>query len=335
MKENGQFVEDKERTVREVFERYTEERLEHKFVSASTAARDRDFYVHHFDGTPMERRVFSGISEREWARWLQGQLPGMKQKQWAGLKSIVRGMLHYAQDYGVIDYTAEDVFGRVRIQKGQFAQAAGIELPETQVYTDIEMAAIKKYCRENIDQYNACILLIFATGMRIGEAVSLKSEDIMPETMQVRISRTETRYRGTGGKKTTTVKEKPKTQAGVRLVSVALTEKELLVSIKERAETQPWCFCRLDGEQWKRINAAGVRKRLARVCSAVGVEYRSPHKIRKTVASILLDGGVDKRFIKDNLGHADIRTTEVSYHKNRRNATQKAELLASLPEFGD
>ena len=91
----------------------------------------------------------------------------------------------------------------------------------------------------------------------------------------------------------------------------------------------------MDGTHWKRINASGIRKRLVRVCEKTGVPYRSPHKIRKTVASILLDAGVDGRFVKDNLGHTDLKTTEQSYHKNRRTAREKAKILASLPEFSE
>ena len=336
LKSVGEFSEDDTLTVRQVFERYTAERLSNKFVSESTAARDRDFFNHHFSGVPMENRMFSGISATEWARWLQGQLPGLKQKQWSGLKSVVRGMLHYGQDYGLITFSADEVFSRVRIRKGQFAQAAGVELPETQVYTDDEMVVLKKYLRQNADQYNNCLLLIFATGMRIGEAVSLKADDILTDTMQVRVTRTETRYTQDGGKgKITQVKEKPKTAAGVRLVSVPETERELLETIRCQAEKQPWVFCRMDGTHWKRINASGIRKRLVRVCEKTGIPYRSPHKIRKTVASILLDAGVDGRFVKDNLGHTDLKTTEQSYHKNRRTAREKSKILASLPEFSE
>ena len=336
LKSVGEFSEDDTLTVRQVFERYTAERLSNKYISESTAARDRDFFNHHFSGVPMEHRMFSGISATEWARWLQGQLPGLKQKQWSGLKSVVRGMLHYGQDYGLITFSADDVFSRVRIRKGQFAQAAGVELPETQVYTDDEMVVLKKYLRQNADQYNNCLLLIFATGMRIGEAVSLKADDILTDTMQVRVTRTETRYTQDGGKgKITQVKEKPKTAAGVRLVSVPETERELLETIRAQAERQPWVFCRMDGTHWKRINASGIRKRLVRVCEKTGILYRSPHKIRKTVASILLDAGVDGRFVKDNLGHTDLKTTEQSYHKNRRTAREKSKILASLPEFSE
>ena len=154
--------------------------------------------------------MFSGIGAAEWARWLQGQLPGMKQKQWSGLKSVVRGMLHYGQDYGLISFSAEDVFSRVRIQKGMFAQVAGVELPETQVYTDDEMVVLKKYLRQNADQYNNCLLLIFATGMRIGEAVSLKADDILTDTMQVRVTRTETRYTQSGGSLNTKAARSPR-----------------------------------------------------------------------------------------------------------------------------
>ena len=49
------------------------------------------------------------------------------------------------------------------------------------------------YLEENLDSYNLAILLMFVTGMRVGEVVTLKRCDL--EENIVKIRRTETRYR--------------------------------------------------------------------------------------------------------------------------------------------
>ena len=69
------------------------------------------------------------------------------------------------------------------------------------------------------------------------------------------------------------------------------------------------------------------------MCKKSKVVQKSPHKARRTYASILLNNNVDERFITDVVGHTDIRCTENYYHKNRRSIERKIEIVSSLPEF--
>lgn len=325
---------DEKLTVREVFEMYNKERLAAGYVSEATATRDRAFFDKNFRHTAMESRPIVETTAEEWTRFVQVTLPGMTAKQWAGFRACVRGLLHYAEDVGLIGFTAEEVLARVRIHKKQFSLAAKPKPPEMQVFSESEMAEIKDYCRttEVKDQWTQAILLLFATGARVGEIVCLKSEDIRPESCQIYIHRTETQYYS-GKRKVTAVKDRPKTEAGARLVSVPESERQLLIDIKQQAQRQPWVFCRLVRGHYIRINAQGIRKKLYRICDKLKIPRRSPHKIRKTYASILLDASVDSRFIKDQLGHTDIATTEQSYHKNRKSAAKKAKILSQIPEI--
>ena len=77
----------------------------------------------------------------------------------------------------------------------------------------------------------------------------------------------------------------------------------------------------------------GIRKREYAVCRKVGVHKKSPHKIRATYDTILLDAKVDNRMIKDQMGHADIRTSEINYHRNRKSHERKTAIIDSIPEF--
>lgn len=325
---------DEKLTVREVFDMFNAERLSAGFVSEATATRDKAFFDKNFKHTAMDSRPMGETTAEEWIRFVQASLPGMTAKQWAGFRAApVRGLLHYAEDTGLIDFTAEEVLSHVRIHKKQFSLAAKPKPPEMQVFSEQEMAEIKEYCRTvERSQWTRAILLLFATGARVGEVVCLRAEDIRPEALQIYIHRTETQFYD-GQHKVTAVKDRPKTEAGARLVSVPESERQLLIDIKKQAQRQPWVFCRLHRGHYIRINAQGIRKKLYRICDKLEIPRRSPHKIRKTYASILLDNNLDDRFIRDQLGHTDIATTEQAYHKNRKSAAKKSKILSSIPEI--
>lgn len=75
-----------------------------------------------------------------------------------------------------------------------------------------------EYLEDNLDPMNIGILLMFVTGIRIGELVGLKHEDFEQNTFKIR--RTETRYKNEDDHYVTEIKDFPKSQAGVRTVIV-------------------------------------------------------------------------------------------------------------------
>lgn len=81
------------------------------------------------------------------------------------------------------------------------------------------------------------------------------------------------------------------------------------------------------------FRASQIRKRLYLSCRRLGIKKKSPHKLRKTYVSILLDNGVDKRLVQDVAGHAQISTSERNYHRNRKSDQKKEQILSNLPEF--
>ena len=83
----------------------------------------------------------------------------------------------------------------------------------------------------------------------------------------------------------------------------------------------------------ERIHTHSIRMRLRRVCDKVGIYRKSPHKIRKTYGSILLDNNIDQRIVIGQMGHTNILCTENHYHRNRRSIETKSAILSSIPEF--
>ena len=138
-----------------------------------------------------------------------------------------------------------------------------------------------------------CVTLMFATGMRVGELVAIRLGDIDRGQGVVRVH-------GKGDR-----------ERQVFLIGAALAGllDHFLAERARRAPEGDHLVVTADGApagtQW-------VRQRLHRAAEAAGLERRvTPHMLRHTAATHLLEAGVDIRFVQKLLGHASIATTQI------------------------
>lgn len=310
--------------VREVFSEWNDRRLELSQISKSTYARNITCFRRHFEVFGEKRIQAVGIYD--WCDFLEEQVSKheLKAKGFSNLKGIAKGIIQRAKRTGLIDYTSDAVFAEINDSELNFKKTKKKDRDD--VFDEYEAGILKKYLLNHQDPKNLVLLLLFSTGMRIGEAVSLKHEDL--EQCTIYINRTETEYR-LDGKIHHEVKEYPKTEAGDRVVVVPTNSEWLIKKINHIAPFEEYVFM----ENGKRINAPQVRKRLKKVCREVDIPYRSTHKIRKTYVSILLDNNCDERFILKQVGHTDIRTSEQCYHRDRKNVAAKQQILDGIAEL--
>ena len=83
----------------------------------------------------------------------------------------------------------------------------------------------------------------------------------------------------------------------------------------------------------ERMTTNCFRARLRRICDKLGIYKKSPHKIRKTYGTILLDNNVDERFVLGQMGHSNVKVTENHYHRNRKSIAKKVEVVSRIPDF--
>lgn len=196
-----------------------------------------------------------------------------------------------------------------------------------EVFSEEETDLIIPYLINHQDRQNLGILLMFATGIRVGELASLKKEDVFDNYLS--IHRTETKFRR-NGKYVYGVKDFPKTEAGVRDVVIPSGYKWLITEIRKIDPKSQFVFVNSNGD---RMTTNCFRHRIKRICKRLEIPPKSPHKVRKTYGSILLDNHIDNKLIIGQMGHTDILCTENYYHRNRRSMETKEKILSAIPEF--
>ena len=140
----------------------------------------------------------------------------------------------------------------------------------------------------------ALLELLYSTGARISEAVGLDVDDVDTETRSVLL-------RGKGGKQRVVPVGRPAVES---LDAYLIRGRPALAS-----RGTPALFLNVRGGRLSRQSAWKV---LQTAADAAGISSAvSPHTLRHSFATHLLDGGADVRVVQELLGHASVTTTQV------------------------
>ena len=313
-------------TIEEIFNEWNDYRLKLKKISNSSHTRLKQVFKRHY--SEFGKKRIKDITEDEFIEFLERQIPehSLSAKAFASLKTITKGILKRAKRKKLISYSPEDVLSQLDISNNEFSKIIKEDYEE--VFNEQETQIAIKYLKDNLDIRNSAILLMFITGARIGEIVALKPEDINVDKNTIKIGHIETRYEE-NGKTIYTVKLFSKTQSGNREIVIPSNYKWFLRNLSAYSANKEWVFMEKD----KRLTTLLIRKRVYKMCKDTNIYKKSPHKIRATYDTILLDANLDKRFIKDQMGHSDITTSEKYYHRNRKSLAKKSQIINSISEF--
>lgn len=316
-------------TIKEVFDAWNDYQLSNGFIKDNTACRNEAFFNRHFD--EFGHMHIGDTDLDDWVEFLEAQIPkyNLSAKGFAGLKTVTKGILKRAKRKKFIDFTAKDIIDELIVSKNGFSRKKKKDSDE--VYTEDEMAQILASCKENRDVWSDCITLIFITGLRVGEAVALKHDDIDPKNLSINIHATESRTKDEHGVVRTFVQDTTKTEAGERIVYIPRQYQYLLTSLWWASSQTEYVF----EFKGRRVHTNAIRKKLRRVCDSLKIQYKPPHKIRKTFCSILFGNDVDSSFITSQMGHTDITTSEIFYHKCRNTGEENVDILSSISEFAN
>ncbi|GAV22339.1 site-specific tyrosine recombinase XerD [Carboxydothermus pertinax] len=185
----------------------------------------------------------------------------------------------------------------------------GLKLPEILSYEEIDrlLQAPNLSSWEGVRD-RAMLELLYATGLRVSELINLELSNLYFEARYVRIF-------GKGAK--------------TRLVpfgevAAHYLENYLSLRTQQKVNTQKLFITR----RGKEFTRQGFWKMLKRYGQKAGLQKNlTPHLIRHTFATHLLENGADLRIVQELLGHSFIETTQIYTHltaKKLREVFRKA-----------
>jgi site-specific recombinase XerD len=160
-------------------------------------------------------------------------------------------------------------------------------------------------------KHRALLMLIYSAGLRVGEAVRLRIEDLDLERRLVHVRA------GKGRKDRYTLLSDVATRA-----------------VLEYRRTHPAGTYLFPGQRLDRpLAVRSAQHIVARAREAAGIAKRlTPHTLRHSFATHLLEAGTDLRYIQELLGHASSQTTEIYTHVSNRSL---ARIRSPLDDVSD
>jgi integrase/recombinase XerD len=147
----------------------------------------------------------------------------------------------------------------------------------------------------------ALLELAYGAGLRVSELCGLLLTDLLLTENLVRVL-------GKGGKQRLV----PIGRNTIGAVSIYLHS---LRPTLDRGKSGGRVLLNARGEPLSRVGAWGIVKRAT---ERAGIQKRvTPHTLRHSFATHLLEGGADLRAVQEMLGHADLSTTQIYTHVDR------------------
>lgn len=220
--------------------------------------------------------------------WLAGAVAdGKSRATLARRTAAVRAFSNWAVRQG---YLESDVAKRLVTPK--FGRHLPTVLNQSEAASVVSQPASTS--EEEFLRDRAMLELLYATGIRVSELCGLDEAHLKQNTVTVT---------GKGNKQRVVPFGEPAKDALDRWLSDG---RPVLAGAGESA-----LFV---GKRGKRIDARQVRRVVQRAAAEGGARELSPHGLRHSAATHMLEGGADLRVVQELLGHSSLQTTQIYTH---------------------
>lgn len=305
-------------TIKTLFYEWLKRKIENMEIEESTYTRYKvDFERCFSDFGKMKIRDVNELDIEDFLKKCVHE-KSMSRKAYSNIRTLMYGIFKYAKKRKLIDYDIKCVIDDIDFSKKEFTKIIHDDIE--QVFSQEEENNIILLMESDQDIINLGLLLMFKSGIRVGELCSLKPSDINGNTISIRRTETIFKDRETG-KIRYDIKEHPKTDAGIRDVIIKDDSIWLLKKIKSLNPFGEFLFMK----NGKRIRSYVFRNRLYANCKKSKSVIKSPHKVRKTYGTKLYDSEIPKSLVCEQMGHTDISCLQKHYYYNRQGKEEKSD----------
>ncbi len=311
-------------TIEKLFPEWLEYKSYH--TSASTyITRLKSDWRSFYKDTPIIKVPIKRLKKLdldEWAHRLIRERE-LTRKAFVNVATIMNQVLEYAVDLGVID---SNPFSKVKIDNKHLFKPVKKKDSKVEVFTKEEERELKKLAWSDFENRvkvyvlsPLAVLFQFETGVRLGELVVLRYEDIDGDFINV-----ERMYRRDSGE----VVPYTKGTFGDRRVILTSEAKRIIETcrnyqIEHNCESDGYIFS-VDGRPCGYTPTGDLYKKY---CKKLGIDKKTSHKARKTFISSLIDGNVNINSVREMVGHCDERTTFANYCYDRSTDKEKVKKI--------
>jgi integrase/recombinase XerD len=235
---------------------------------------------------------FTLVTLRQFLTWVNelGMIASSQARILSGIKSFFKYLL------------MEDL---VEVDPSELLEAPKIrrKLPDTLTYEDINRLIEALDLSKPDGMRNKAILeVLYGCGLRVSELTELKISNLYLDVEFIKVT-------GKGNK------ERLVPIGGAAMKALKLWLEEVRVHIPIKKGEEDLVFLNRRGSRLSRIYIFMVIKQLA---ENIGLKKNiSPHTLRHSFATHLVEGGADLRAVQEMLGHESITTTEIYTHLDR------------------
>ncbi len=257
----------------------------------------------HVMPTPLARRPLQGLTPQELQAWLNARVEsGTSPRLAQYIHAVLRSALEQAYKWLMVPRNIAKLVDPPRVQRH-----------EVQPLTPEQAGRLLRAAEE--DRLYALYAVAVALGLRQGEILALRWEDIDIESRTLRVCRTVQRVRGR------LVFGEPKSNRSRRSIGLpdiavnCLRQHQVRQKLDRLVAGERWqdhdlVFCTTIGTP---IEASNLQKHLLKLLERADLPRVRFHDLRHTCASLLLAQGLSPRSIMEVLGHSQISLTMDTY----------------------
>ena len=244
-------------------------------------------------------------------------LVSIKEKYSYSTTKLIKSLVNFAFDNGLIK---EKIVITLHLKNQQIRKVQALEKQE--------QAKLENYIFENNKIYYFGILLSLYTGLRLGEVLALKWQNIDIKNKLIYVDKSVGLI--SQSHKTLTIESSPKTQSSIREIPISKKLLDLMKVLRQHCSTDYVIVSHNN----KQIKPRAYQKSFENLLKKLRIKHYGFHALRHTFATRLLENGVDIKTISELLGHSSPTITLNRYvHTNLQNKRKAIEILTSKRKF--